>query len=48
MKQPTPISALLSLLARVCVAAGLLAGASAAHAERLKDLASIQACAATS
>ncbi|MFY2642631.1 flagellar basal body P-ring protein FlgI [Achromobacter insuavis] len=42
MKQPTPISALLSLLARVCVAAGLLAGASAAHAERLKDLASIQ------
>ncbi|WP_241064105.1 flagellar basal body P-ring protein FlgI [Achromobacter xylosoxidans] len=42
MKQPTPISALLPLLARVCVAAGLLAGASAAHAERLKDLASIQ------
>lgn len=42
MKQPTPISALLSLLAHVCVAAGLLAGASAAHAERLKDLASIQ------
>ncbi len=42
MKQPTPISALLSLLARVCVVAGLLAGASAAHAERLKDLASIQ------
>ncbi|CAB3923937.1 flagellar basal body P-ring protein FlgI [Achromobacter ruhlandii] len=42
MKQPTPISALLSLLARVCVAAGLLAGASTAHAERLKDLASIQ------
>ncbi|PJM69358.1 flagellar basal body P-ring protein FlgI [Achromobacter ruhlandii] len=42
MKQPTPISALLSLLARVCVAAGLLAGVSAAHAERLKDLASIQ------
>ena len=33
---------MLSLLARVCVAAGLLAGASAAHAERLKDLASIQ------
>ncbi|CAB3694378.1 MAG: flagellar basal body P-ring protein FlgI [Achromobacter pulmonis] len=42
MKHPTPISALLSLLARVCVVAGLLAGASAAHAERLKDLASIQ------
>ncbi|MGE8657320.1 MAG: flagellar basal body P-ring protein FlgI [Achromobacter sp.] len=42
MKQPTPISALLSLLARVCIAAGLLAGASAAQAERLKDLASIQ------
>ena len=29
-------------LARVCVAASLLAGAGAAHAERLKDLASIQ------
>lgn len=42
MKHPTPISALVSLLARVCVVAGLLAGASAAHAERLKDLASIQ------
>ncbi|MDG9970451.1 flagellar basal body P-ring protein FlgI [Achromobacter mucicolens] len=42
MKQPTPISTLLSLLARVCVAVGLAAGAGAAHAERLKDLASIQ------
>ncbi|WP_088140113.1 flagellar basal body P-ring protein FlgI [Achromobacter xylosoxidans] len=42
MKQPNPISALLSLLARVCVSVGLLAGAGAAHAERLKDLASIQ------
>ena len=42
MKQPTPISALLSLLARVCVAAGLLAGASAAHADRLNDLATVQ------
>jgi len=42
MKQPTPISALLSLLARVCVAVGLAAGAGAAHADRLKDLASIQ------
>lgn len=42
MKHPTPISALLSLLARACVVAGLLAGATAAHAERLKDLASIQ------
>ena len=42
MKQQTPISTLLSLLARVCVAVGLAAGAGAAHAERLKDLASIQ------
>ncbi|WP_254241843.1 flagellar basal body P-ring protein FlgI [Achromobacter pestifer] len=42
MKQPNPISALLSLLARVCVSVGLLAGAGAAQAERLKDLASIQ------
>jgi len=42
MKQQTPISTLLSLMARVCVAVGLAAGASAAHAERLKDLASIQ------
>lgn len=42
MKQPNPISALLSLLARVCIAVGLVAGAGAAHAERLKDLASIQ------
>lgn len=42
MKQPTPISSLLSLLARVCVAVGLAAGAGAAHAERIKDLASIQ------
>lgn len=42
MKQPTPISTVLSLLARVCVAVGLAAGAGAAHAERLKDLASIQ------
>ncbi|CAB3888412.1 flagellar basal body P-ring protein FlgI [Achromobacter anxifer] len=42
MKQPNPISALLSLLARVCVSVGLAAGAGAAHAERLKDLASIQ------
>ena len=42
MKQQTPISTLLSLMARVCVAVGLAAGAGAAHAERLKDLASIQ------
>ena len=42
MKQPNPISALLSVLARVCVSVGLAAGAGAAHAERLKDLASIQ------
>lgn len=42
MKQPNPISALLSLLARVCIAVGLVTGAGAAHAERLKDLASIQ------
>lgn len=42
MKQPIPISALLSLLLRICVAAGLLVGVSAAQAERLKDLASIQ------
>ncbi len=42
MKQQTPISTLLSLFARVCVAVGLAAGAGAAHAERLKDLASIQ------
>ncbi|WP_409515360.1 flagellar basal body P-ring protein FlgI [Achromobacter animicus] len=42
MKQQTPISTLLSLMVRVCVAVGLAAGAGAAHAERLKDLASIQ------
>lgn len=42
MKHPTAFSALVSLLARACVAAGVLAGAGAAHAERLKDLASIQ------
>lgn len=42
MKQPNPISALVSLLARVCISVGLVAGAGAAHAERLKDLASIQ------
>lgn len=42
MKQPNPISALVSLLARVCISVGLMAGAGAAHAERLKDLASIQ------
>ncbi|CUJ51329.1 MULTISPECIES: flagellar basal body P-ring protein FlgI [Achromobacter] len=42
MKQPNPISALVSLLARVCISVGLIAGAGAAHAERLKDLASIQ------
>lgn len=42
MKQQTPISTLLSLMARVCVAVGLAAGAGAVHAERLKDLASIQ------
>ena len=33
---------LFRVLARVCVAASLLAGAGAAQAERLKDLASIQ------
>ena len=42
MTHPTPISALLSLFARVCVAVGLVAGAGAAQAERLKDLATIQ------
>ena len=42
MKQPNPISALVSLLARVSISVGLIAGAGAAHAERLKDLASIQ------
>lgn len=42
MTQPTPISALLSLFARVTLAVGLAAGAGAAQAERLKDLASIQ------
>ncbi|MBC9908372.1 flagellar basal body P-ring protein FlgI [Achromobacter xylosoxidans] len=33
---------MVSLLARVCISVGLVAGAGAAHAERLKDLASIQ------
>ncbi|KOF55169.1 flagellar biosynthesis protein FlgI [Achromobacter sp. DMS1] len=42
MKHDSPISALVSALARACLAAVLLAGMGAAHAERIKDLASIQ------
>lgn len=42
MKQPTPISTMLTFVARLCLAAGLMLGASAAQAERIKDLASIQ------